>query len=884
MNPARARVSEARSERLVEDLLDAQKWDLRRHPLGDVLVQQEYRDYPSIREALARCSKSGPGEGIPDYILVDRGSSEPLAVIETKAYIRDLPKAISDVTKYGDAFFASGFRPLAIAVAGTRDERFDVRVLKRRADGWQAITYDNAPITWIPNRDQLDRARASADLTDLRPAVPPVEVLKAKAEEINGLLRESGLKDDLRPAAIGAIMLALWKKKGNIRRDKTSILADINQACAQAFWDAGKPDLAQSLRVDEANEKLAVRARRICEILERLNITTLTSEHDYIGALYEEFFRYTGGNTIGQYFTPRHVAKLMADLCNVTAQDTVIDIACGTGGFLIAAMHRMQESTHLPHDQIITIVKDHLIGIDDEPVTAALCVANMILRGDGSTGVRRADAFSDAKFPFTTANVGLMNPPFPHRSTDVPPERFIERLLAALSRRGLAATIVPSSLLVKRDKAAWRKSILSQHSLVAVVSLPDELFQPYASTNTAIVVLEKGVPHAKARQVFFCRIDNDGFRLKKGVRVPTYGSQMDAVLREFHAHGSVPGFSKTTSLDKLDNWAPGAYIDARPMTDEDLRNGVAELIRAKVAFMAKFAPQLEALKRAIDRGEFALVPYKRRRPAKSAGSGNTIADLFDVTYGQKALHSKEHLEPGVSLVISSSGADNGCYGFFDFPDLIPAPFVTVPSTGSIGEASVQEFACGVTDDCLLLFPKEGTPFEALYVAAATLRHERWRFNYGRKMTPDRIGGFPLRLDSAQLAWLREQWQQAERVGRAAIRAFAETSDVASAVPSDDRGDPTDFEERFNDLADTWERERPRGVDIVDMVTHPAYQQIIGMGARAVPLLLDRLQRKGGHWFWALHAITGVNPVPPEHYGDTRAMADAWLAWGREHAT
>jgi len=69
--------------------------------------------------------------------------------------------------------------------------------------------------------------------------------------------------------------------------------------------------------------------------------------------------------------------------------------------------------------------------------------------------------------------------------------------------------------------------------------------------------------------------------------------------------------------------------------------------------------------------------------------------------------------------------------------------VTVPSTGSIGFAHVQEWPCGVTDDCLLLFPKKNTPHALLYVAAAVIRNEKWRFSYGRKATPARIAKFPL---------------------------------------------------------------------------------------------------------------------------------------------
>jgi len=67
-----------------------------------------------------------------------------------------------------------------------------------------------------------------------------------------------------------------------------------------------------------------------------------------------------------------------------------------------------------------------------------------------------------------------------------------------------------------------------------------------------------------------------------------------------------------------------------------------------------------------------------------------------------------------------------------------------------------------------------------------------------------------------------------------------------------------------------------------MASHPAYQRIIGMGWRAVPLILQHLRREADFWFEALVAITGEQPVPPEHAGNMEAMREDWLRWGREH--
>lgn len=223
-------------------------------------------------------------------------------------------------------------------------------------------------------RADLERVAAPRGPRDIRPTVPPLEVLAARATEINRLLREARIKDEYRPAVVAAVMLALWRSKGDIRRDPHYILRDVNDACRDAFVKAGKADLAISLRVDEANDKLKEKARRITTILERLNITVLTAEHDYLGQLYETFVRYTGGNTIGQYFTPRHITRLMADTCQVTKDDIVLDPACGTGGFLVACMDRILREHHLSRAQMGDIIKRNLIGFEDEPVTAALCL------------------------------------------------------------------------------------------------------------------------------------------------------------------------------------------------------------------------------------------------------------------------------------------------------------------------------------------------------------------------------------------------------------------------------------------------------------------------------------------------------------------------------
>jgi hypothetical protein len=86
-------------------------------------------------------------------------------------------------------------------------------------------------------------------------------------------------------------------------------------------------------------------------------------------------------------------------------------------------------------------------------------------------------------------------------------------------------------------------------------------------------------------------------------------------------------------------------------------------------------------------------------------------------------------------------------------------------------------------------------------------------------------------------------------------------------------------ERFANLRDKWLEDTLFVSSITDQSMHPAYQEIIGLGPDAVPLILSELEKgEPSHWFWALRAITGVNPITDEGRGDVRKMAEAWRHW------
>lgn len=87
---------------------------------------------------------------------------------------------------------------------------------------------------------------------------------------------------------------------------------------------------------------------------------------------------------------------------------------------------------------------------------------------------------------------------------------------------------------------------------------------------------------------------------------------------------------------------------------------------------------------------------------------------------------------------------------------------------------------------------------------------------------------------------------------------------------------------LSELAAEWRKTRQRASSSVfKWVMHPAYQRIIGKGKEAIPFILRELEREPDHWFWALNAITGEDPVKKEDQGDIAAMSRAWIHWGRQ---
>jgi hypothetical protein len=213
MATGKAHLSEARTETLVIDLLTIQGWKTGRPPKGCLIRQNEYKILEHLDKIFKGKSKQEKtagkkaGDAYPDFLLIDESTQIPLVIIEAKADESDSKKAIGDAKYYADACRAEGHNVIAVGVAGQESTGISVSVMKHTDGEWKAVLYDEFPITWIPTPKDAQTLLAELPKINLDPVIPSAEVLAEKADFINRTLREATVKDEYRPAYVGAMML-----------------------------------------------------------------------------------------------------------------------------------------------------------------------------------------------------------------------------------------------------------------------------------------------------------------------------------------------------------------------------------------------------------------------------------------------------------------------------------------------------------------------------------------------------------------------------------------------------------------------------------------------------------------------------------------------------
>lgn len=248
----------------------------------------------------------------------------------------------------------------------------------------------------------------------------------------------------------------------------------------------------------------------------------------------------------GQFRTPRHIIKLMAELVAPQLGQRIADPACGTGGFLLGAYQyiltdlvRQKDKKKLEKDEdgferaaisavltqkVKSILDQSFVGYDIDTTMVRLGLMNMMMHGIDEPKIDYKDTLSKTYNEDSQFDVIMANPPFTgnidkgdiNEGLQLPTTKtellFVERIFNMLKMGGTAAVIVPSGVIQNSGKAfeALRKLIIEKAELKAVIAVPSGVFKPYAGVSTAILLFTKG---GETNHVWFYDMQADGYTL-----------------------------------------------------------------------------------------------------------------------------------------------------------------------------------------------------------------------------------------------------------------------------------------------------------------------------------------------------------------------------------
>lgn len=269
----------------------------------------------------------------------------------------------------------------------------------------------------------------------------------------------------------------------------------------------------------------------------------------------------------GQFRTPRHIIKLLAELVNPKLGQRIADPACGTGGFLLGAYQYMvtqldkekekqqpdedgfirSSRSALLTEDVKEILGSSLKGYDIDQTMVRLGLMNLMMHGIESPQIDYKDTLSKSYFETSEYDVVLANPPFTgsvdkgdiHEELSLKTTKtellFIERIYNMLKMGGTAGIVIPQGVLFGSGKAFVdaRKLMIEKSELKAVVTIPSGAFKPYAGVSTAILIFTKG---GETENVWFYDMESDGYtlddkraKLKDKVGNNDYGDLQDII-------------------------------------------------------------------------------------------------------------------------------------------------------------------------------------------------------------------------------------------------------------------------------------------------------------------------------------------------------------------
>lgn len=259
------------------------------------------------------------------------------------------------------------------------------------------------------------------------------------------------------------------------------------------------------------------------QVINKINEIDFNSSEDrhLFNDIYEQLLQslQSAGNA-GEYYTPRAVTQFIVDMVDPKLGETILDPACGTGGFLTCTIEHLKKQTDTTKEG--EILNNSIFGIEKKPLPHQLCTTNMILHGiDTPINIKRDNTLSkpiNNISPADRVNCIVTNPPFggveedgietnfpaAYRTKETA-DLFLLYIIAKLKPQGRVGIVLPDGALFGEGvKTRIKEKLMQECNLHTIIRLPKSVFAPYTSINTNLLFFTKGEP---TNATWFYRLD-----------------------------------------------------------------------------------------------------------------------------------------------------------------------------------------------------------------------------------------------------------------------------------------------------------------------------------------------------------------------------------------
>lgn len=248
--------------------------------------------------------------------------------------------------------------------------------------------------------------------------------------------------------------------------------------------------------------------RLVINEINKINFSSKNKDIHVFNEIYESILKeLQSAGSSGEFYTPRAVTQFMVEILNPKIGESILDPACGTGGFLTCSLDHLSLTKNF--DIRLKKVQESIRGVEKKPLPHLLCTTNLILHGIKKPAVTRGNLLSLPLASWNAKNqvdIVLSNPPFGGQEEDgieknfpelfrtkETADLFLTLIIHILKKNGRAGVVLPDgSLYGNGVKINIKKELLEKCNLHTIVRLPSGVFNPYTSIKTNLLFFVKG--------------------------------------------------------------------------------------------------------------------------------------------------------------------------------------------------------------------------------------------------------------------------------------------------------------------------------------------------------------------------------------------------------